>query len=177
MHIFGDGCNVGYGAAIYIRQVDDQNNIAVSLVIAKSRVSPLSFITIGRLELTASNLAVQLCEVVKNEMKLESPKKYYYTDSKVVLGYINNDTKRFPVFVANRVQKIRAVSLKEEWSYVNTKENPADDASRGLSMKQSDKVHRWLYGPERLYQEDLSNLENSEAIIEVQNTNTKQTIY
>ena len=34
----------------------------------------------------------------------------YYTDSKVVLGYITNESKRFYVYVANRVQLIRSLS-------------------------------------------------------------------
>lgn len=152
LHVFGDGCNVGYGVACYLRQVDEHGSVAVSLVMGKSRVSPLKPITIPRLELSASALAVKLGAFVFDEMGLKKDsKKYYYTDSKVVLGYICNDTKRFRVFVANRAQKIRAYSAKEEWAYVNTKDNPADDASRGLSMKQSEKVQRWLKGPDFLY--------------------------
>ena len=38
----------------------------------------------------------------------------YYTDSKVVLGYINNDTRRFHVYVANRVQTIRNLSQPDQ---------------------------------------------------------------
>lgn len=32
--------------------------------------------------------------------------EYFWTDSQVVLGYINSESKRFKVFVANRVQLI-----------------------------------------------------------------------
>ena len=31
LHTFGDGCNIGYGAATYLRQVDQEGRIAVSL--------------------------------------------------------------------------------------------------------------------------------------------------
>ncbi len=164
LHVFGDGCNVGYGAACYIRQVDNQDNIAVALVMGKAKVSPLKPITIPRLELTASTLAVKISALVRDEMGLKDIRKYYYTDNKVALGYIYNDVKRFRVFVANRVQKIRSYSSKEQWSYVNTKENPADDASRGLSLKQSSKVQRWLNGPSLLYKKEINrDMESASA--------------
>ena len=147
LHVFGDGSDIGYGAACYLRQVNINGEVAVALVMGKSKVSPLKPISVPRLELTASLLAVKLGAMVSEELKLKDVKKRYYTDSKIVLGYIFNDTKRFRVYVGNRKQKIRSYSSKEEWVYVDTKENPADDASRGLSMKQVDKVQRWLGGP------------------------------
>ena len=33
--------------------------------------------------------------------------EFFWTDSRVVLGYISNEAKRFHVYVANRVQEIR----------------------------------------------------------------------
>ena len=80
----------------------------------------------------------------------------YYSDSRVALGYICNDVKRFRVFVANKQQLIRSHSNKTDWRYIDTKENPADDASRGLSMRQTEKVQRWMQGPGILYQGEES---------------------
>jgi hypothetical protein len=31
----------------------------------------------------------------------------FYSDSKIVLGYIHNETRRFHVYVGNRVDRIR----------------------------------------------------------------------
>ena len=59
----------------------------------------------------------------------------FWTDSQVVLAYIRSTTKRFKVFVANRVQKIQEHSDVNQWNYVKGKDNPADDASRGLDPK------------------------------------------
>ena len=114
LHIFGDGSNIGYGAACYLRQVDIDNNIAVTLVMGKSRVSPLKPITIVRLELTASAVAVKLGALTSDELNLNNITKVYYTDNMVALGYICNDTKRFKVFVANKQQLIRSCSNKEQ---------------------------------------------------------------
>jgi len=43
-------------------------------------------------------------DVVKRELEIEKLEEYYWTDSKVVLGYVNNDAQRFHTFVANRIQ-------------------------------------------------------------------------
>ena len=69
--------------------------------------------------------------------------------SKVVLGYIQNETKRFYVYVANRVQIIRSVSDPSQWRYINTNNNPADIATRGSNVdKLKDSI--WLRGPKFL---------------------------
>ena len=133
LHVFGDGCIIGYGAACYVRQVDEHGKIAVALVSGKSRVAPIKPITIPRLELTAATIAVKLGSLASKELELSDVEIKYYTDSKIVLGYISNDTKRFKIFVANRAQLIRTHTDKHQWEHVKTKENPADDASRGLS--------------------------------------------
>ena len=52
----------------------------------------------------------------------------------VLLGYIKNDFKKFKVFVVNCVQLIGDHTDVKHWHYVNTTDNPADLASRGLQM-------------------------------------------
>ena len=73
----------------------------------------------------------------------------YYTDSKVVLGYIKNDTRRFHVYVANRVQTIRNLSQPDQWEYVESSVNPADQATRGLKPDQL-MESSWIKGPDFL---------------------------
>ena len=46
-----------------------------------------------------------------------------------VLKYIRNETKRFHVFVANRVHGIRDETDPIQWRHVDSENNPADDAS------------------------------------------------
>ena len=52
-----------------------------------------------------------------------------------MLGYIANDMRAFKTFVVNRVHMIQESSHMEQWKYVPSKENPADDASRGMNFK------------------------------------------
>ncbi|XP_068213686.1 uncharacterized protein [Palaemon carinicauda] len=56
----------------------------------------------------------------------------YHTDSKVVLGYINNETRRFYTYVANRVERIRRFSDSSQLNCVPTHHKPADSATRSF---------------------------------------------
>ena len=76
----------------------------------------------------------------------------YHTNSTTVLHYIMNNQNRFQVFVANRVQTICNLSHPSQWMYVETKSNPADDASRGLNAQALLEHSRWIKGPEFLWQ-------------------------
>ena len=130
----------------------------------KSRVSPIKHTTIPRLELTAATVAVKVAALVIEELKINDLHTCYWTDSKIVLGYIFNDMKRYKVYVANRVQVIRSYTKKEQWRYVDTEENPSDCASRGISPRETRKKDVWLHGPAF-----LRNFENSwkEAVPEI----------
>ena len=150
LHIFSDASEVGYGAACYLRQEDIRGNICVSLAFGKSRVSPIKSVTIPRLELTAATVSVKLGAMLRAELK-QNLSDFYWTDSMIALGYIMNDTKRFRVFVANRCQKIRSYTKKEQWNHVESQHNPADHASRGISVAETEKVNHWLHGPSFLH--------------------------
>ena len=122
----------------------------------KARVTPLKPVMIPRLELTAALLSVRISASLREELEYDQITEVFYTDSKVVLGYIKNDARRFRVFVANRVQQIRDNSTPDQCKYIETKENPADESSRGLSPQ--DLIDsRWLDGPPVLWQRELPN--------------------
>ena len=102
----------------------------------KSRVTPSKPITVPRLELTAAVTSVKVGTFLKKELEYSDLKQFYYTDSKVVLGYICNESNRFHIFVANCVQKIRDYTSPDDWRHINTSNNPADLASRGPSAQE-----------------------------------------
>ena len=92
---------------------------------------------------------------MREELEYDNVTDVFYTDSQVVLGYIKNDARRFHVFVANRVQQIRESSSPDQWRYIATKENPADEASRGVSPQDLLENSRWLNGPAFLWEQEL----------------------
>lgn len=136
LHHFSDASSAGYGKCSYLRVVSESDDIHCSLVMAKSRVSPTKLTTIPRLELTAATVAVRVSDMLRRELELQELHEFFWTDSTVVLGYINNEAKRFQVFVANRIQRIRSSTKPEQWAYVASEDNPADHASRGLRPEQ-----------------------------------------
>nr|XP_021336928.1 uncharacterized protein LOC103910029 [Danio rerio]XP_021336929.1 uncharacterized protein LOC103910029 [Danio rerio] len=154
LHHFSDASNDGYGQCSYVRVKNEEGNVHCALVMAKSRVAPLKVVTVPRLELAAAVVSVEVSNVLKRELDYPVANETFWTDSKVLLGYISNEARRFHTFVANRVQRICRSTKIEQWRYVPTERNPADYASRGLTVKQlldSD----WFTGPKFLWETEM----------------------
>ena len=145
LHHFSDASFKGYGQCSFLRLINENNRVHCSFVMGKSRVTPLKCVTIPRLELAAAVLSVRMSEQLKRELDMKIVDEVFWSDSKVVLGYINNNAKRFQVYVANRIQEIRNKSSVKQWKFVNSKVNPADDATRGLSATEFIKS-KWSQG-------------------------------
>ena len=96
-------------------------------------------------------MSVRVSRVLQRELEYEDYKEFFWIDSEVVSGYINNDARHFHTFVANRVQEIREHSDPSQWLHMGTKSNPADDDSRGLDAKDLNKGSRWINGPTFLW--------------------------
>ena len=54
-----------------------------------------------------------------------------------LLGYINNNTKKFKIFLAKWIQEIYEGNDASQWRYVPSKMNPADDASHELDANKN----------------------------------------
>ena len=155
LHHFSDASEAGYGQCSYLRLQDEQGRVHCSLVMAKSRVTPLKTTTIPRLELQAATLSVKMSKFLDDQLHIEGLRHYFWTDSSIVLAYLANKTKRFHVFVANRVGEILRQSKIEQWAHVPTEKNPADIASRGATATELDQS-TWYRGPEFLWQPEVA---------------------
>ena len=174
LHHFADASMTGYGTASYLRFENEDGKVHCSLVMSKSRVSPLKQITIPRMELTAASVAVKVNHLIQKELDIPIQEIFYWTDSTTVLMYIKNESARFHTFVANRIALIRDGSIPSQWRHVDTRSNPADDSSRGLPVKKFLSQKRWTQGPDFLYStedqwpkakmEDGSKLENDPEV-------------
>ena len=118
LHNFSDASLSGYGECSYLRMVDEDGRVATALVMAKSRVTPNQTITVPRLELTAAVVSRKVNNLLLKELQYKDIKSLFWCDSKVVLGCISNESRRFHIFVANRVQKIRDQSTPDQWRYI-----------------------------------------------------------
>lgn len=68
-----------------------------------------------------------------------------------MLKYLNNEDKCFHTFVAHRISTIRETSEPSQWRYISSKDNPADDRSRGMKVTDFLKKSRRLKGPAFLW--------------------------
>ena len=106
--------------------------------------------SIPRLELIAAVLAVKLDKLVRKELEVMNCPSTFWTDSTAMLFSIKNSTKKFPVFVANRLATIEKYCNASQGRHVSTKLNPADIASCGAFANSIVSHNPWLSGPEFL---------------------------
>lgn len=132
MHVFCDASTKAVGAVAYLKLTAPDGHSDGGFLMGKARLAPKPDITIPRLELCAAVLAVEVADMVQEELDATFDEVNFYTDSKVVLGYIFNEKRRFYVYVHNRVERIRRSTQTNQWHYVPTHLNPADHATRGL---------------------------------------------
>ena len=76
--------------------------------------------------------------MLRKEFQIPMTRKIFWADSEAVFGYIRNQSKKFKVFVANRVEIIRENSYDSQWFHVNTKANRADYCSRGIDVNNTE---------------------------------------
>ena len=140
--VFSDASEKAIAAAAYVK-VNDH----IGFVMGKSKLAPISGHSIPRLELCGAVLATEIGEFVSDHLSIPSSAIRYFTDSKVVLGYIRNRTRRFYTYVSNRVSRIHSVSKPDQWNYVPSNLNPSDSATRGFIAEVTNTLDTWLKGP------------------------------
>jgi hypothetical protein len=151
IHGFSDACMNGYGACVYVRCVDSDGKVKVTLLCSRSRVAPLSSKTIPRLELCAATLLANLYQTVKASLvEGIKYKTYLWTDSMITLAWIRMRSRNLKTFVAHRVADIQELTCIEDWRFVGTADNPADVLSRGLKPSEIKNCSIWWKGPEFL---------------------------
>ena len=186
LHGFCDASLKAYACVVYAR-IASKNEVSVVLIAAKTRLVPNSkTVSLPRLELCAAELLTRLLAKIVTSMSNMNYEIYAWSDSKVVLSWIQSYPERWKPFVANRVKKIISVAAPDVWHYVSTKENPADSASRGQSITQLIEHTLWWRGPawlstpdfkpEREQAEYATNEEVRKLVITVQNSNPENSV-
>ena len=148
LHGFGDASPKAYGAAVYIRVIDNEGQVSSKLVM--SRVAPIKEVSLPRLELLAAVVNARLLKFVVDTLQIKMHRVVCWTDSMVTLHWIRRQSSCWKPFVANRVSEIQSTSDPECWHYCASKDNPADLLTRGLTCENLTSSGLWWNGPQWL---------------------------
>ncbi|XP_053697434.1 uncharacterized protein LOC128744438 [Sabethes cyaneus] len=146
LHAFVDSSEKALAACVYARS-ESRYGIHIQLITAKTRVAPIKPISIPRLELQAAVMGTRLIETVKRELRLQIQSITLWSDSQTVLAWIKNTNKRYTPYINVRVGEILDTTAKDQWRWVPSEENPADEATKENVGKS-----KWYTGPRFLKQ-------------------------
>ena len=156
LHGFSDASEKTYSAVVYVRSTYSSSRPLVRLVSARTKVAPLKALTIPRLELCGAQLLAKLLANVQSAPSLPVSALQAWSDSTIVLSWLDGQPKRFKTYVRNRIAATLELVPAECWFHVPTQLNPADCASRGLMPKELASFKLWWEGPEFLWAEPVS---------------------
>ena len=115
-HVFCDASERAYGAALYLRSINDDHTI-VRLVCSKNRLAPVKRVTLPRLELLAALVGTRLLKYFCEATGYDVTQATLWTDSTVALGWIRSDPNRWKTFVCNRVTEIQSRTAPMQWRH------------------------------------------------------------
>jgi len=151
--MFADSSKEVAAAIVYLRVCNGEEH-SVSLVAAKT--STLSQPEVKRQfipqkKLIVLDIVARLLKQCLDSTSLPISDYKLWSDSQTVINWCSSKTLELRVFERNRVDSILKNSKGKFPSYIPTEENPADIASRGCSLSQTNKWNFWLDGPEFLW--------------------------
>jgi hypothetical protein len=89
LHVCTDASELGFGACVYLR-AEYQSSFRLTLLLAKSRVSPLRQLSMPRLELQGAVLGLRLSITASKGLGPIAAKIFYWCDSQMVLQWIHS---------------------------------------------------------------------------------------
>jgi len=106
LHGFSDASQQANGAAIYLRTIYKDTTASISFIFSKARVAPLSSTSIPRLELVAAHLLSKLLPYVAKLLNIDISHTFAWTDSSIVLCWLQKSPTTLKTFVAHRIAYI-----------------------------------------------------------------------
>lgn len=153
---FCDASEKAIASVVFLRIQNSADQVSCKLIAAKTKVAPLSTISIPRLELNAAVLLALLMNKVKDALKIPKIQQQAWTDSEIVRYWLASHPSRWKTYVAGRVSEIQRSLPSELWRHIGSAQNPADCASRGITRRELENFSLWWHGPTFL----LKNEEN-----------------
>jgi hypothetical protein len=170
LHGFSDASEKSYGACVYIRIIPTNGPVESNLLCSKNKVARLKTVSIPRLELSAALLLAKLVAKLKTTLNTTFDQCVYWTDSTIVLSWLQLQPSSLKTFVANRVSQIQSLTDPKEWCHVPSEQNPADILSRGRTPHQLNQSSLWWHGPQFLNGPEHFSIKNKWNPTSVENS-------
>ncbi len=147
--MFCDASATAYAAVAY--WVTTRGSVRFSrLAVSRAKMAPLHQLSIPRLELLATQLALDVVELIVQALPVSLANVWLWTDSTNVLCWLRAPSKSLHTFVGHKIARIQTTTPKEHWHWVPTDQNPADIPSRGATVKDLGDSTLWWHGPQFL---------------------------
>lgn len=153
IHGICDASEKAYGACVYLRTINPDRFVWTQFLTAKSKVAPIKSQAIPRFELSGTLLLTSLISGIQQALLNNLTRTVCWTDSTIVLHWINTSPHTLKTFVANRVSEIKTKTSIRDWRHVLTN-NSADLISRGQMPEEFLRPTIWQHDPEWLQQSD-----------------------
>ena len=99
---FVDASQQAYGAASYLRCEYEDGTVSAQLIASKSKVAPLTPMTVPRLELMGAIVGLRLTQSVSRVLELPVKAASFYSDSTDVLWWVRGRGRDFRQTVLGR---------------------------------------------------------------------------
>ena len=134
-------------SAVYARFKRKNGLFSSQLVFARSKIVPKGM-SIPRAELYAAVLNASTGHVVKASLGDFIKNRISLTDSQIVLYWINNSKLQLKQWVRNRIIEINRLTDRENWYYIESKNNITDlGTKKGAKLSDVSVDSVWVNGP------------------------------
>jgi hypothetical protein len=106
----------------------------------------------SKIELCGAQLLARLIKKVLPILCTPMDSVHLWTDSRIVLTWLQSNPTRWNTYVANRVSKIQDITSNFVWYHVALEDNPADVLSRETTPEELWHNSQWWNGPSWLEQ-------------------------
>ncbi|CAI6351883.1 unnamed protein product [Macrosiphum euphorbiae] len=150
---FCDASQLGYAAVVYVRIIDAPPDNCIFLLGSKTKLAPVKSLTVPRLEL---NAAVLLARWLGRLNLILAPQLniigiHAWSDSMIALSWLNVPHESFKTYVSNRVHQVHTLIPTCQWHHIDSSNNPADCASRGVMPSVLASLTLYWSGPPVIY--------------------------
>ena len=146
--LFSDGSDLGQCVVAYLVWRLTDGSTHVSLVTSRTKIASMTKMSTPKSELCAAQLSSRLRTWLEQELDIEVGDVYHFVDASIIIGMLKNISLKFDTFTAPRVSEIQMNTPVEQWSWIQTFDNPADLGTRGkCSLSDLEPGTMWREGP------------------------------